>query len=411
MTHRILIIEDTPAIARVQKHIAISCGYEAHVAQSLEQAEALINKHQYFCAVVDFILPDAPNGEAIPVTIKAEIPTIVMTGNIDNQTRETVDKYPVIDYITKENKQAYHYLKKQLARLPRNEDVKVLVVEDSRHARMYISSLLYRHKYQVLEAVDGVDALEVLQQNPDVSVIIADNEMPRMNGDELCAEIRRLYSNEDKVIIGVSGSNSPHLSARFLKSGANDYLRKPFNAEEFYCRLSLNVDMLDHIATIRLQANTDYLTKLPNRRYFFGQANQAQKIRTVKQQISQVAMIDIDHFKRINDDHGHDAGDDVLVAIAKTFDKFFANELVARLGGEEFVIYFLHNSSEENLESLKKFRQYIELNSSSFTPHKIPFTISIGLVSKHEPIIDELLKEADKKLYEAKELGRNKVVS
>ncbi|NOU52005.1 diguanylate cyclase [Pseudoalteromonas sp. JBTF-M23] len=410
MTRRVLIIEDTPTIAKVQKHIAISCGYEADIASSLAQAQALMSEHHYFCAVVDFILPDAPLGEAIPVTVNAEIPTIVMTGNIDKRTREIVDKYAIIDYITKENKQAYHYLKKQLTRLPRNEMVKVLVVEDSRHARLYICSLLYRHKYQVLEAKDGVEALEVLQQHPDISVIIADNEMPRMKGDELCAEIRRLYSNEDKVIIGVSGSDSPHLSARFLKSGANDYLRKPFNPEEFYCRLSLNVDMLDQIATIRLQANTDYLTKLPNRRYFFEHAKKYQRIRTVNNQASQVAMIDIDHFKHINDNYGHDAGDDVLVALAQAFDKFFPEQLLARLGGEEFVVYFNDNSEQENTKQLELFRKYIELNSASFTTHNIPFTVSAGFVSMQEPKIDELLKEADNKLYEAKELGRNRVI-
>ncbi|CAM4040289.1 diguanylate cyclase [Pseudoalteromonas byunsanensis] len=409
MARRILIIEDTPTIAKVQKHIAVSCGYEADIAGSLEQAKTLVAEHNYFCAVVDFILPDAPSGEAIPFTVENEIPTIVMTGNIDNRTRETVDKYPIIDYITKENKQAYQYLKNQLTRLPRNENVKVLVVEDSRHSRMYIRNLLERHKYQILEASDGIEGLEILKQNPDISVIIADNEMPRMNGEELCAEIRRLYSNEDKVIIGVSGSDAPHLSARFLKSGANDYLCKPFNAEEFYCRLSLNVDMLDHIATIRLQANTDYLTKLPNRRYFFEQTIREQKVRTAKQLNSNLAMIDIDHFKHINDNYGHDVGDDVLSTFATLFERFFPNQLAARMGGEEFVVYFLDNTAEQNLEALELFRQYVELNSASFTQHRVAFTVSIGFVSALEPKIDGLLKIADEKLYEAKEHGRNQI--
>ncbi|MCF6436001.1 diguanylate cyclase [Pseudoalteromonas sp. MMG022] len=409
MARRILIIEDTPTIAKVQKHIAISCGYEADIAGSLAQAKTLVTDHKYFCAVVDFILPDAPSGEAIPFTIKNEIPTIVMTGNIDARTRAAVDKYPIIDYITKENKQAYQYLKNQLTRLPRNESVKILVVEDSRHSRMYICSLLLRHKYQILEASDGVEGLEVLRQNPDISVIIVDNEMPKMNGEELCVEIRRLYSNEDKVIIGVSGSDTSHLSARFLKSGANDYLRKPFNAEEFYCRLSLNVDMLDHIATIRLQANTDYLTKLPNRRYFFEQANREQKLRTVKQLKSNLAMIDIDYFKRINDNYGHDVGDDVLSSFAMLFEKFFPGQLAARMGGEEFAVYFSDDTAEQNLEKLELFRQYIEFNSASFSAHQVAFTVSIGFISALEPKIDELLKLADRKLYVAKDNGRNQI--
>ncbi|WP_404821547.1 response regulator [Pseudoalteromonas prydzensis] len=275
MTRKILIIEDTPTIARVQKHIAIKVGYDADIADSLAQAKELISKNRYFCAVVDFILPDAPQGEAVPCTIAAEIPTIVMTGNIDLKTRNTVEKYPIIDYITKENKQAYLYLEKQLQRLPRNENVKVLVVDDSVATRRHICNLLKRHKYQILEANDGVEALAMLEHTPDIAVIITDNEMPNMNGDELCSEIRRLYSNDEKAIIGISGSDTSHLSARFLKNGANDYLRRPFNNEEFYCRLSQNVDMLEQITTIRLQANTDYLTKLPNRRYFFEETTKS----------------------------------------------------------------------------------------------------------------------------------------
>ncbi|MBE0366347.1 diguanylate cyclase [Pseudoalteromonas aurantia] len=411
MTRRILIIEDTPTIAKVQKHIAVSSGYTADIAGSLAEAKALVSQNQYFCAVVDFILPDAPNGEAIPCTIKAEIPTIVMTGNLDIKTRETVEKYPIIDYITKENKQAYQYLKRQLQRLPRNENVQVLVVDDSRQTRRYISALLERHKYQVLEAKDGQEGLEVLQNNPEISVIITDNEMPRMSGVELCGEIRRLYSDDDIAIIGISGSNASHLSARFLKNGANDYLRKPFNAEEFYCRLSQNVDMLDNIATIRLQANTDYLTKLPNRRYFFEQTTKVLKSKALKQQSSTLAMIDIDHFKSINDQYGHDAGDDVLSALAVCFKKFFEHDLEARLGGEEFAVFFLQGSVEENLKQLELFRQYLDANSASMTPHKIHFTISIGFVSMAEQKVDALLKAADVKLYDAKEEGRNRVVS
>jgi diguanylate cyclase (GGDEF)-like protein len=411
VTRKILIIEDTPTIARVQKHIAIKVGYDADIACSLAQAKELISKNNYFCAVVDFILPDAPQGEAVPCTIEAQIPTIVMTGNIDEKTRDIVEKYPIIDYITKENKQAYHYLEKQLQRLPRNENVKVLVVDDSQSARLHICSLLRRHKYQILQACDGIEALAVLEQTPDIAVIIADNEMPNMNGDELCGEIRRLYSNDEKAIIGISGSNAAHLSALFLKNGANDYLRKPFNNEEFYCRLSQNVDMLEQIATIRLQANTDYLTKLPNRRYFFEETTKSLKQMQKKELIPSLAMLDIDHFKAINDTYGHDAGDEVLKGLSICFAKYFTKDLAARLGGEEFAVYFNDTNKDEVLKRLNNFRHFVELNSPEFSKEKIQFTLSIGYA--HGPVyqIDELLKQADIKLYEAKATGRNKVIA
>ena len=411
MTRRILIIEDTPTIARVQKHIAQKVGYEADIAGSLAEAKELISKHSYFCAVVDFILPDAPNGEAVPCTIEADIPTIVMTGNLDETTRSIVEKHPIIDYITKENKQAYQYLEKQLARLPRNEQILVLVVDDSAATRHHICNLLTRHKYQTIEAVDGVDALKVLAENPKISVIITDNEMPNMNGDELCVEIRRLYSNDEKAIIGISALDTLHLSTRFLKSGADDYLRKPFNNEEFYCRLSQNVDMLENIKTIRLQANTDYLTKLPNRRYFFGEANSHLKVAKVSDTSVSLAMIDIDHFKSINDNYGHDVGDDVLKGLSQCMAKYFEDNLVGRFGGEEFAVYFADQDKQESLQRLEKFRLFVEKHSSEFSKDHIKFTLSIGFHNGPVYSLDELIKQADLKLYQAKDTGRNKLVS
>jgi len=411
VTRRILIIEDTPTIARVQKHIAQKVGYEADIAGSLAEAKELISKHNYFCAVVDFILPDAPTGEAVPCTIEADIPTIVMTGNLDETTRNTVEKHPIIDYITKENKQAYQYLEKQLARLPRNEQILVLVVDDSAATRHHICNLLTRHKYQTIEAVDGVDALKVLAENPKISVIITDNEMPNMNGDELCVEIRRLYSNDEKAVIGISAYDTLHLSTRFLKSGADDYLRKPFNNEEFYCRLSQNVDMLENIKTIRLQANTDYLTKLPNRRYFFGEANSHLKAAKVSDTSVSLAMIDIDHFKSINDNYGHDAGDDVLKGLSQCMAKYFEDNLVGRFGGEEFAVYFADQDPQESLQRLEKFRLFVEKHSPEFSKNRIKFTLSIGFHNGPVYSLDELIKQADLKLYQAKDTGRNKLVS
>ncbi|KDC49343.1 response regulator [Pseudoalteromonas fuliginea] len=411
MTRRILIVEDTPTIARVQKHIALKAGYEVDIAESLTQTKELISKNSYFCAVVDFILPDAPNGEAVPCTIDAEIPTIVMTGNIDKKTRDTVEKYPIIDYIIKENKQAYQYLEKQLLRLPRNENVKVLVVDDSLSTRQYICSLLTRHKYQTLQAEDGKQALVMLETSPDISVIITDNEMPNMNGDELCTEIRRLYDNDEKAIIGISGADSSDLSTLFLKNGANDYLHKPFNSEEFYCRLSQNVDMLTLLATIKNQANTDYLTKIPNRRYFFEEARKSLKKIELDNGNGALAMLDIDHFKAINDTYGHDAGDEVLKGLSICFSKYFKKYLVARLGGEEFAVFFADTDKQEALKKLEGFRYFIEANSQQFSKANIRFTISIGFSSGPVYQIDELLKQADLKLYDAKETGRNKIIS
>lgn len=273
MLPNLLLIEDNPSISKIQRHVALRIGYQVDVADCLASAIALIEMNDYFCAVVDYVLPDAPNGEAIPLTIGASIPTIVMTGKLDDKTRDTVMRYPVVDYITKESRQAYLYLETQLKRLPRNESVRVLIVDDSKNTRNHINNLLLRHKYLIAHANNGEVALEQLEKFDDIKVIITDNEMPNMNGITLTSKIREKFNSEDKVIIGISGSDDNRVSANFLKNGADDYLRKPFCPEEFYCRVSQNLDMQENIATIRRQANSDYLTGLPNRRYFFEQAD------------------------------------------------------------------------------------------------------------------------------------------
>jgi len=405
---KLLLIEDNPSISKIQRHVALRIGYQVDVADSLAAAINLIEVNDYFCAVVDYVLPDAPGGEAISLTIGASIPTIVMTGKLDDKTRDTVMRYPVVDYITKESRQAYLYLETQLKRLPRNEDVRVLIVDDSKNTRNYIKNLLLRHKYLIAQASDGEMALEQLEKFDDIKVIITDNEMPNVNGTALTSKIREKFNSEDKVIIGISGTDDNRVSANFLKNGADDYLRKPFYPEEFYCRVSQNLDMQENIATIRRQANSDYLTGLPNRRYFFEQASNLLK----RQKFAhQVAMLDIDHFKAVNDNYGHDAGDLVLKEVSRLFDTMFGKDhLIARLGGEEFAVLFKDEQHENNQRLLDQFRDTVSQLEINHQQETLKVTISIGAIVQDTQNIDELLKQADIYLYQAKEQGRNRLI-
>ncbi|MFY8352553.1 diguanylate cyclase domain-containing protein [Pseudoalteromonas sp. SSM20] len=408
MLPKLLLIEDNPSISKIQRHVALRIGYQVDVADCLASAIDLIEVNDYFCAVVDYVLPDAPNGEAIPLTIGASIPTIVMTGKLDDKTRDTVMRYPVVDYITKESRQAYLYLETQLKRLPRNENVRVLIVDDSKNTRNHIKNLLLRHKYLIAQASDGVMALEQIEKFDDIKVIITDNEMPNMDGVTLTSKIREKFNSEDKVIIGISGTDDNRVSANFLKNGADDYLRKPFYPEEFYCRVSQNLDMQENIATIRRQANSDYLTGLPNRRYFFEQANNLLK----RQKFAhQVAMLDIDFFKSVNDNYGHDAGDLVLKEVSRLFDTMFGKEhLIARLGGEEFAVLFSDDQHQHNQALLEQFRDTVSQLEINHQQQTLKVTISIGAIVEDTQSTDELLKQADIYLYQAKEQGRNRLI-
>ena len=254
MDKKLLIIEDSKPIAKVHRHIARRIGLQATIAYSYAQTKRVLEDTQdFFCAVIDYNLPDAANGEAIDYVVEAGIPVIVMTGITNQQTRESILKRSIIDYIAKDNKQAYVYLQQLLSQLIRNEFIKVLVVDDSEASRSFISNQLYRHNYQVYESVDGVDALRMLDKHPDIKLILTDQEMPNMDGIGLINRIRQTRSKEELVIIGISGSRNTALTAKFIKNGANDYLHKPFCIEEFNCRLMSNIQYLENIETIRQQ--------------------------------------------------------------------------------------------------------------------------------------------------------------
>ena len=410
---KILIVEDSRPILQIPTHLVKKAGFEPVTAETLAQVQALQDDFdQFFCAIIDFSLPDAPIGEAIPYLLALQVPGIVMTGMIDDKTRNTILKLPVIDYITKESKQAYTYLQHLIEKLTINSRNKVLVVDDSSNSRNYLKKLLERHNYTVLLATCGANAIEVLDQNPDIKLVITDKEMPNMDGITLCNRIRAKYNKDEISIIGVSGADNPALSAKFIKNGANDFLRKPFCPEEFYCRVLQNIEYLESIETIRRQANTDYLTKLYNRRYFFENAGPKVKKLNEEGKESTLAMLDIDYFKSVNDNYGHEAGDQVLKMTAQLIQKHFGQDfLAARLGGEEFSIFFDDVPLEQARQRLELFRQEFEQQEVSNNDQIIKCTVSIGVTTNNDPIIDSLVNKADELLYEAKESGRNRIVS
>jgi signal transduction histidine kinase len=248
---KLLIIEDSEPIAKIYRHIAKRIGLLATVVHSFAKTREILDLSQdFFCAVIDYNLPDACNGEAIDYVVEAGIPTIVMTGMSNNAVRDSILKRSVIDYILKGNKQAYQYLQQLLSQLMRNQNIEVLVVDDSAMSRSHISHQLYRHNYQVYEAVDGLDALKILEQHPKIKLVITNQEMPNMDGITLTDRIRQTKAKEEVVVIGISGSTDASLTARFIKNGANDYLHKPFCMEEFNCRLMHNIQYIENIETI-----------------------------------------------------------------------------------------------------------------------------------------------------------------
>jgi len=411
MAQRLLVVEDSKPIATVIKQIGQSLNYEVVLATTLAQVEEILSVDtDFFAATVDYALPDALDGEAISCVLSHRIPSVVMTGKMDDTTRQKILAQPVIDYIPKENSQAFLYLKRVLSWQQTNSQNAILVVDDSSSARNHIVELLKRRNFTVYTANNGIQALEKLKQHKNVKMVITDLEMPEMDGIELTNEIRKKYSRELLAVIGISGASNGIHSARFIKNGADDFLRKPFCPEEFYCRITQNIESLNNIAQIQHAANTDYLTELANRRSFFNNAEQRIAEYTKRNIHYCLAVLDIDYFKKVNDTYGHDAGDQVLKVLALYMRKHFNAGLTARLGGEEFSILLHGLDTDQLYNKLDDFRRDISVSTMTSGDTQISITISIGVVFDSREVLSKQMNEADNALYLAKDHGRNQVV-
>jgi diguanylate cyclase (GGDEF)-like protein len=407
----ILIVENQKTIAYLlDAAIKDRYGYVTVIAANMKEAELAIQAQPIHLAISDLNLPDAPNGEIIDLLTRHNISTIALTSAFGLEMRKSILNRGAIDYIPKQSVHAIEYAVEVANRIYENHHTSILVVDDSLSSREVLKNMLETLQFNITTANDGKEALTALTEHPDIKLILVDYEMPGMNGCELIQEIRNHSSKEDLAIIGVSASNTGELSARFLKSGANDFVRKPFSYEEIFCRVSQNLEVLELIRINREAAYTDYLTGLHNRRYFFQEGSKLHG-RTKKDGTIITAMMDIDHFKIINDTYGHDSGDLVLKKFSQLCTRHFDKHFIARIGGEEFAAIICNSSLVEAKNLFDTFRIEVENSPVQCGTICIPYTVSIGLTDQVGETIDELIKAADQLLYVAKTSGRNRVVS
>ncbi|MBL4798744.1 MAG: diguanylate cyclase [Oleispira sp.] len=414
MKNKVLIVEDSAVILKVLKHLAKqSLQLEPIFATSMAEAQAIYQQHknELFAGIIDLALPDAPNGELVDFLLAENFPVVVLTGSYDEKRREKLVKQGVVDYVVKESRYSYRYAINMLNRLFKNQQIEVLVVEDSKPYRKHIVRLLIAHKYQVLEAENGLEAMAQLKKNPNIKMVITDYNMPEMDGFELVQAIRRQHEKSDMIIIGLSGEDGGLLSIKFIKNGADDFLNKPFQQEEFYCRITNNIESLEQLHKIQDQANRDYLTSLYNRRYFCEQGDVLLKQAKADNTELALVAIDIDFFKAVNDEYGHEAGDYVLKFFAREMENILGRFLVARIGGEEFCIIVSGLTNEKVVSLIDGFKQHVAAQIIDVNDEDIiRLSFSAGITNDKPDNINEMLNRADEYLYRAKEAGRNMVI-
>jgi diguanylate cyclase (GGDEF)-like protein len=411
---RILIVEDNKTLAKlIAKKIENALEMEVDVAFSMAETKLFLARYKYFLTLLDINLPDAPNGEVVDYVISKKNHVIVLSANIDKAFRKKMLQKSIIDYVNKDGSGDIDYIIHTIKRLQKNRAHKVLVVDDAMMFRKQMQGILENLFFEVITVAHGEEALGMLQAKPDISLVLTDYNMPVMDGLELTYEIRKTYSKDELSILALSGNNDDEITALFLKHGANDYIKKPFSKEEFSVRVNNTIEALENIQTIMHYANRDYLTGLYNRRYFFSVMQEYVEDAKESGEKFAVAMLDIDHFKKVNDTYGHDAGDKVIVTLADILrSSTNPSDVVARFGGEEFCIVLKNINRYSALDILERIRTTVESYSVEVQKDVfINFTISIGaVIHKEEDDLEESINEADMCLYKAKNNGRNQVV-
>lgn len=409
-TPGILLVDNSPSFARmVAARMGERLGLPVTVVATLAEARRELSEPgRYFLAFTGLVLADADSETILDAFAASNVPTVVVSGVYDDEVRQRVLGRNIVDCVLKDAPGSVDYLVWLAQRLERNRHIAALVVDDSQAARLMAASMLRLYGFEVIEAVDGAAALRAIASNPRVRVVITDFEMPGMSGLELARRIRAIHARDHLAIIGVSGTGSQSLVAQFLKNGANDFLHKPWSREEFFCRVSQNVDNLELIGTLHDLATKDFLTGLPNRRHFFSRG--ADMFAGTREQGVLVAMLDIDHFKHVNDTYGHDVGDLVIQAVANAVMRHTRpQDLSARFGGEEFVLIAQGLSAKEALASLEELRASITATRIQLPLGRdIAVTVSIG-VCLHGENLSDMVSEADRCLYLAKAAGRNRI--
>jgi diguanylate cyclase (GGDEF)-like protein len=296
----------------------------------------------------------------------------------------------------------------------------ILVIDDSEKHRAEIRAAVADCGLfdRILEAADGIRGLKLLVSEP-IDAVLCDLEMPGLDGEKLLRVKRESPGHANLPFLFLTASTDHARRARLLEDGACDAIQKPFHKADLVARLQLHMkvkrlqdELMVKNATLAKLSTVDALTGLRTRRYVMELLSiEFLRARRYKTPLS-VLMADIDHFKRVNDAHGHPTGDAVLRGVSESLTRALrATDTGGRYGGEEILVVLPQNNLEGSMIFAERWRSIVE-ESLFASPEgaKIQVTISIGVAQFRDQYetADDLIAAADKALYAAKDGGRNR---
>jgi two-component system cell cycle response regulator len=299
--------------------------------------------------------------------------------------------------------------------------VQVLLADDDRLSRHLLAHSLQRWGYHVIQAEDGAQASRILAAPGAPRLAILDWMMPGMTGPALCREVRRARREPYTYVLLLTARNERKDIIEGLDSGADDYLTKPFDAQELQVRLRAGRRILDLEAelvaareSLRVQATHDPLTGTWNRLAILEALNRELARGARERTALAIVMADLDRFKRINDRHGHLAGDAVLREAARRMSACLRPyDQVGRYGGEEFLVLLPAAPGDNAVHLAERIRAAVGEQPIDACGTPVRATLSLGVTVSFggagSP--EDLIQSADQALYRAKQNGRNRVES
>lgn len=314
-----------------------------------------------------------------------------------------------------------------------------LLIVDDENTNLKVLTHILGEEYTIYTATNGENAIEKAKElHPDL--ILLDILMPGMDGYETLSEIKSSEDIKKIPVVFITGLDSSEDEEKGLSLDAVDYITKPFSAAIVKLRVRNQIQIINQLRTIENLSMIDQLTNIPNRRCFDNHLHMEWKQAIREQTSLSLLMMDLDKFKRINDNYGHQQGDLVLKTIAGVFARSLkrASDFTARWGGEEFTILLPNTPLEGAIDVAENIRADVEqtlipivepcssfpdndsqqenneaeIKKSGNVESELKITISIGISSlmpTSESSIDSFISSADKALYMAKEAGRNRV--
>jgi diguanylate cyclase (GGDEF)-like protein len=415
---RVLLTEDTrlyTVAVRGLLEARFGCDVVHCSTLAAVKREFDVTGDRFDLAILDLCLADAPNGETLDYVRALGIPAIVFSGFTSEARREAILADGASELVYKNSPRSLDDLAEAIERMLSAHLRSVVVVDPVDAEASDIVGPINSGSFSVIHCRTADEALAVLDASKGaIELLIARSDIAALGSHALLTTVNGRFGEGAVRVVGFCRGQGTGDVSRFLKAGGDDFLQLPMAPADIEARLHHTLTIHRQIQSLQRMASRDYLTDMLNRRYFFDRGPKMVDMCLRQAAPACTALIDIDHFKRLNDTYGHEIGDLVLKAVARKLLQIVGEKqhLPARIGGEEFALLLTNMDIEQAYLFCDRIRTEISMTRIAVDDEDISVTVSMGLAAiSGSETFDNYLNAADQYLYLAKHSGRNRVFS